>query len=477
MEAAKIIQYLKDVCAIPRASKDEKAVAEYLEAFAEARGCEAMRDEKGNLIIKKSAVGYSGDETVILQGHLDMVYVKDEESGHRYQEGIVVKENEEYLFADGTSLGADNGVAIAYCMMLIDSSDVVHPNLEMIFTVEEEVGLAGASALEVSGLKGKKFINLDSEEEGVFYSSCAGAIRAGLYWDLKKEELSKEQEIKGVAIEISGLKGGHSGINIDMGRANAIQLMGRILYELNQVCDYRIAKFHVPGKANAIPGYARLEIYTPVNQVDVIKRKVSELEKLFRNEYEATDYINLVVSEMQADCEKTIYGKEMNARIANAIMMIPNGVMSYSEKVKGLVETSMNIGFVEEQGDRLFMLSAVRSAVDSKKYFIRDKMQIIADMYCDEIIFENDYPGWQYVEKSPLRDMACDIYKKLTGKEAQVQAIHAGLECGYWYNKNSEFDLISIGPDLFDVHSIDERVSKKSIAFTWEFLKEILKNI
>lgn len=477
MEAEKIIQYLKDVCAIPRASRDEKAMAEYLMGFAKERNLETWQDEKGNVIIMKPAVKHPGEETVILQGHLDMVYVKAEGNNHDYRKGITVLEDEEYLFAEGTSLGADNGIAIAYCMMLMDSEDIVHPNLEMIFTVEEEVGLAGAGTLDVSGLKGKKFINLDSEEEGVFYSSCAGAIRAGLYWDIKKEELKKEETLKGVTIEISGLKGGHSGINIDMGRANAIQLMGRVLYELNNMCDYRIKTIESPGKANAIPNYAKVVLCTEESQVEKVKAIICKLEKQFRNEYEVTDTVVISICLNDVHGYDEVYEKELNKRIANAIMMVPNGVMSYSEKVEGLVETSMNMGFLEEQGERLYMLSSVRSAVDSKKYFIRDRMKIIAEMYCDEVEFLNDYPGWQYVEDSPLRGLACDIYKKITGKEAEVQAIHAGLECGFWYHKNPEFDLISIGPDLFDVHSVDEKVSKKSIASTWEFLKEILKNI
>ena len=475
MEANKIIQYLREICAIPHESKDEQALAEFLMAFAKERNLETFQDVKGNVLIKKPAVGCVGKEAVILQGHLDMVYVKAEESNHKYEEGIKVLEDEEFLFADGTSLGADNGIAIAYCMMLMDSKDIVHPDLEMIFTVEEEVGLAGAGAFDVTGLKGRKFINIDSEEEGIFCASCAGAVRAGLSWELKKEELCGA--VKRVVVEISGLKGGHSGMNIDMGRANAIQLMGRILYELNQTCDYRIEKIQIPGKANAIPNYAKAVLCAEGSQTEVLENVVRNLEKQFQNEHEVTDTISVSVSVEDADGNQAVYEKDLNKRIANAIMMVPNGVMSYSEKVEGLVETSMNMGFLEEQGDRLYMLSSVRSAVDSKKYFIRNKMSIIADMYCDNVEFLNDYPGWQYVAESEIRELACDIYRKIAGKEAEVQAIHAGLECGFWYHKNPEFDLISIGPDLFDVHSVNERVSKKSIANTWEFLKEILKNI
>ena len=475
METQKIINYLKAVCEIPRASKDEQKMAEYLMAFAKERGHEAVQDEKGNVVVKVAAVGCEGKEPVILQGHLDMVYVKSEESNHEYQNGIVVKEDEEYLFADGTSLGADNGVALAYCMMLMDSKDVVHPDLEMIFTVEEEVGLAGAGALDVSDLKGRYFLNIDGEEEGVFYSSCAGAVRAGTYWNIERETLAEGR--KGLVIEISGLKGGHSGINISDNRANAIQLAGRILYTLNQVCDYRLGEFQIPGKANAIPSRAKLPVYVDAAQVELVKETVAALEKDFQNEYEVTDIINISVVEKEVEEAVSVYTKELTTNIAKAIMLVPNAVMSMSEKVEGLVETSMNMGFVEEQGDRLFMLSSVRSAVDSKKYFIRDKMQIIADAFCDEIVFENDYPGWQYVEESPLRTLASEAYKKLSGKEAKVEAIHAGLECGYWYNKNPKFDLISFGPNLYDVHSIKEKVSKKSIAFTWEFIKEILKSV
>lgn len=477
MEAEKIIRYFKDVCAIPRASGDEQVIADYLIKFAKERGFEVAKDTKGNVIIKVPAVGYEGNETVILQGHLDMVYVKDEGSTHEYRNGICVKENEEYLYAEGTSLGADNGISLAYCMMLMDSKEIVHPDMEMIFTVEEEEGLAGASALDVSGLKGRKFINLDTEEEGVFYASCAGAIRVGLFWNIEKEELASTVPITGLMIEVSGLKGGHSGINIGKGRANAIQLVGRILYTLNQICDYRLGKFQIAGKANAIPSYAKIPVYVRSDQIEIAKNTISELEKKFQNEYEATDTIHITVTENAVIGTISVYKKALNAKIANAIMMVPNGVINYSERVKGLVETSMNMGFVEEQGNKLFMLSSVRSAVDSRKYFICDKMQIIADAFCDEIVFENDYPGWQFVENSPLRTLACDIYKNLSGEDARVEAIHAGFECGFWYNKNPEFDIITVGPNIYDVHSTDEKVSKKSIVSTWNFLKELLKSI
>lgn len=478
METEKLIGYFKDISAIPRASKDEKAVAEYIMNFARERELEAVQDEKGNVVVKKPAFGCETEETVILQGHMDMVYVKADDSDHCYEDGIIVKEKDGFLYAEGTSLGADNGVAIAYCMMLMDAKDLVHPNLEMIFTVEEEIGLTGAGALDVSNLRGKKFINLDSEDEGLFCVSCAGAVRAGFYWNKEMEELNCEEQMAELLIEIGGLKGGHSGMDINKDRANAIQLTGRILYELNnEGVDYRIGKIHSPGQANAIASHAKLWIYVKESQITAVKDQIMTLEKVFQNEYDGTDSLYIALKESEVSAGISVYEKSLNKRISDAIMMMPIGVVNYSAKVEGLVETSANIGILEEQGDRLYMLAAIRSAVDSKKFLVRDKMKIIAELYMDEVIFFNNYPGWEYKEESLIRDIICDTYKKVTGKDAQVEAVHAGLECGFFSYKNPEFDLISIGPDIFDVHSVKERASVNSMVSTWEFLKEVLKNI
>lgn len=487
METEKVIGYLKEVCAIPRASKDEKAISDYLMAFARERGLEARQDEKNNLMVKKPASFGCTAPPVILQGHLDMVYVKEADNFHKYKEGIRVLEDEKYLFADGTSLGADNGVALAYCMALMDSRNVRHPELQFIFTTEEEVGLAGAAALDISWLDGNRFINLDSEEEGVFYASCAGGLRGSMFWNLKREKLvekvreQKIDEYVEVSVMITGLKGGHSGINIGMGYANAVQIAGRILYSLNQNTAYYIGNISVPGKANAIPARAEMTFYMSRQEAEKCCAMIQKMEALLQEEYEKTDTVSIVtvVRDISIPLAE-IYPEELNKKIADAVMLIPNGVMDYSHTIDDLVETSMNIGYLEEEKDedgreRLHLHLSIRSSVESKKYFIKEKLEIIAEQHCDEVYFQNDYPGWKYQEKSALRDTACKAYENLFGKKPKIAAIHAGLECGYWYHKRPGLDIISLGPNLYDVHTTKEKVSKKSIDHTWELLKEILK--
>lgn len=470
----KVLGYFRKICSIPRASGDEKAAADYIEAFAKERGLETLRDAHHNLIVKKPATVPGTGEPVILQGHLDMVYVKDADSSHVYEDGIEVKDDGEFYFADGTSLGSDNGIAVAYCLALLDSDDIVHPDLEIVFTVKEEVGLLGADCIDISSLKGTRFINLDSEEEGIFYTSCAGGLRCRMFWNVETEGLPDERVT--IQAELQGLTGGHSGMNIGMGLGNSIVLLGRILYFLKDT-SARVGGIDVQGKANAIANNGCVCLYVKQDELESVRKILQEAEKTFQAELQHTDTISIQIKEGDFVSGALAYTEKYQKNIMKSLMLLPYGVAGYSFAMEGLIETSMNLGSLTMEDKRLTLLMAMRSSVEFQKYMLRDKVQIIAEEYCDEYAFESDYPGWQYRKDSKLRDTAFAVYEKLFEKKAEVAAIHAGLECGYFDSKKPGMDLISMGPDLYDVHSTKEKVSKQSIENMWVFLKELLKEL
>ena len=392
-ETKKIIQYFREISDIPHASGDEKAICEYLMKFAKERGLECWTDEKGNFYAKVPAKGECSDEAVILQGHMDMVYVRADDCPFTYEEGIEVLEDENYLYANGTSLGADNGIAVAYCMALMDDKELEHPELEIILTVEEEIGLIGAKHADISKFRGKKFINLDAEEEGVFTISCAGGYRTSMFWDVEKSAVDGTwAEIK---VVLTGLKGGHSGVFIDAGRANAIQLTGRLLHYMNNNYDYYLEDITSKGKENIISKDVKFSLLVKPEDVEAVLEGLNNYKAIFENEYSQTDTLDMRIEMTGEKSDAFAYPKNLSERLASAILLIPHGVMDFSHKIEGLVETSMNMGVIEYVDGRLHLLSSVRSSVSTKKAFIKDKLKVIGDNYCDEVQFLHEYPEWE----------------------------------------------------------------------------------
>ena len=471
MELEKIISYFKELSSIPRQSGDEKAASDFLVKFARELGLWVKQDETYNVIVKKTGTeGRVNEEAIILQGHLDMVYVVADGVEHIYEDGIQVKEDEEFIYADGTSLGADNGIAISYAMMLMAAKEVSHPPLEFIFTAQEEVGLIGAANLDVSELSGKRIINLDSEEEGTFCSGCAGGVRSAIHIPVVREQ---RENLERLNVAIKGLKGGHSGMEIHLERGNAIQLIGRILTALKEF-DVKIGKVEAPGKSNAISSGASMVIYVEKERMQAVVSKLQKLEAQFQNELSASDYVEIQMEEAGEEDICEVFAVETLETLRGILMLMPQGVMNMSMAVPGLVETSINTGNMEEVDGEIILDSALRSSVETEKNYIREKVQTIADVYGVACEWSGEYPGWQYQEVSPLREKAVKAYKELFGKEPKVEAIHAGLECGYWTAKIPNADLLSMGPSMYDVHSPRERVSKQSIANVWKLIKEIL---
>ena len=466
----KIISYFKQISKIPRTSGDEQAISDYLVAFAKERNLEVIQDEYNNVIIKKPA--FSGEEhrrPIIFQGHIDMVYVKTEDSDHCYEDGIGVLDNGEFLYAKDTTLGADNGIAVCYALMLLDSKDIKNPPLEFIFTVDEEVGMKGAENLDMSVLEGKALINLDSEEEGIFCVGCAGGVRNTFELPIEREE--KHGKYVPVEVSFGKLKGGHSGADIHLERGNAIKLLGRILYALNDF-DFEIGAVEAKGKMNVICHSAKMECFVRPEDAERFTERLKACEAVFQNELQFSDEVE-ILSKIKPEVDSCMVYTEKTAwNVKNALLLLPNGIISWSMGVKGLVQTSTNLGVMEEEDGKLVIGSLVRSSVESQKSIVRSQIE---DVLGGKSISSSDYPGWEFKKESPLRDLAIEKYETLFGKKAVIEAIHAGLECGFWDGKMENVDIISMGPDMMDVHTVKERVSKQSIDNVWKLLKEIVE--
>ena len=472
METEKIISYFKELSTIPRQSGDEKVVSDYLIKFASDLGLWAKQDEDYNVLVKKPATeGMENRETIILQGHMDMVYVVAQGTEHCYQDGIEVIDDGVCLRANGTTLGADNGIAIAYGMMLMASKDIPHPPLEFIFTSKEEIGLLGGKSVDISELEGKRVINLDSEEEGMFCSGCAGGIGACIKLAIEREKI--EEELVPFHIYIGGLKGGHSGMEIQLERGNAIQLLGRVLQCLRKY-NVKIGKVESLGKFNAIASTGEVLCYVNREVLPKVKEEIVKLEKELKNELLPADDIELIVREEKTVSECEVFTEKTEGTLRKFLLLMLQGVIHMSAAVEGLVQTSVNTGCMEEKDGYLLFHSALRSSVETQKQFLMNRIQTIVDVLGMECEWSGEYPGWQYKENSGLREIATQKYRELFGKEPKIEAIHAGLECGYWAEKIKDADILSIGPDMLDVHTPNERVSKQSVENVWELLKAIL---
>ena len=471
--AQKVISFFKEFSAIPHGSYDEKRISDYLVDFAKMRGLEVYQDELWNVIIKKpSSVQGCTCAPVIIQGHMDMVYVQSDSCTRKYEEGISIIEKNGWLTADGTSLGADDGIAMAYALALLDSDDIPHPDLEVVITVQEEVGLYGAEVLDCSQLKGKYFLNIDTEDEGVFYTSCAGAFRNELR--IPTERIS-QRGMTVLKVALGGMLGGHSGIEIHIGRGNAILLMARLLSNLDWNGIY-LSSLTCNGKTNAIANHCEAVLYIIPDKIDSALNYFNRSVAKFNHELGLLDSVELQTI-MAEEEELLCYTRESRKRALSAMLLVPNGVLGMSQAIEGLVETSANPGILTQEGDALLISSAVRSSVGSRKTAVAGQLSAIASLTGGTSVCLNDYPQWEYREKSPLRELAKDCYRELFEKESETAAIHAGLECGYFDQKMPGLDIISFGPTQEAVHTPNERVHIKSLENVWHLLQRLLKKL
>jgi len=474
LEPKEVFEFFEEICAIPHGSRDTKRISDYLVAFAKERSLEHYQDELNNVVIIKEATkGYEKSEPIILQGHMDMVCEKTPESTIDFtKDGLTLAIDGDWLHAVGTTLGGDDGIAVAMALAALDSDTLEHPRLEAVFTVDEELGMEGAEGLDVSMLNGEKFLNMDSEEEGIFTVSCAGGVTADSFVPVKREQA----EGRMLHITIGGLQGGHSGAEIDKERGSANVLIGRALYYIDKVADVRLVSCAGGSKDNAITKMADAEILVSEADVENVKEAVAELDHELKHEYVISDTGVYAKCEDMGHTTGNALDIESSERAISFMMCAPHGILNMSVDIKGLVETSLNLGVLKLTESELRATFAIRSAVQSRQDYLADKVVALTESLGGTVQFSGAYPGWEYRQDSPFRDTCVAVFKKLYGKEPDIEAIHAGLECGLFSGKmNGKIDAVSIGPDMTGVHTSDERLSIPSVKRTWEFVCEVLK--
>ena len=471
IEPKEVFEFFEEICKIPHGSKNTKQISNWLVDFAKERNLEYVQDEFDNVIIKKAGTkGYENKEPLILQGHIDMVCEKVADLDKDMEkEGIDLVVDGDFVKAKGTTLGADNSIAVAMILALLNSEDLPHPPIEAVLTSDEEIGLIGATALDCSVLKGKRLINIDSEEEGIFTISCAGGNRTTCEIPVSYEEF----EGKFYEITIDKLSGGHSGIDIDKGHANSSVLMGRILSCLAQKTELRIVSLKGGSKDNVITGKTQAKI--ALKSDDFLKETLKSLQDTFKNEYKIMDK-NLEITFEQ--CEKCLTLDRVSTdKTIMFLTVAPFGIQEMSAGVAGLVQTSLNLGILNIENDKFIASFSLRSSIDSQKEMLVNKLYALTTYLGGKIEVSGDYPGWEYNPKSPLRDLLAEVYFDQYGKQPVFEAIHAGLECGLFAGKIKDLDCISLGPDLKDVHNVNEKMSISSVQRVWKMLVEALKRM
>ena len=473
LEPRSVFRFVEELCAIPHGSGNTKAVSDYCVRFAEARGLEHYQDELNDvIIIAPAAPGYENAAPIILQGHLDMVCATAADcSKDMTREGLELFTDGDLVGAKGTTLGGDDGIAVAMALAILDDVTLPRPRIEAVFTVDEETGMYGANALDVSHLTGRTMLNIDSEDEGVFTVSCAGGARVKLQWDVTRESVSALP----LTLTVSGLAGGHSGVEIDKGRANANILMGRVLRELSKRCSLRLVSAQGGTADNVIPFACKAEAAVAPEDADAVLAVAEKLNEIFRSEFSDGDPDITVSAALEGETTVDALSADATKRIIDVLTLVPNGVQAMSRVIPGLPETSLNLGILSLTDDDAKLTFSVRSSVSSRKRKVIDKLCCVAEVCGAEAEVSGEYPAWEYRADSPLRERMIRVFRRQYGKDPEVVAIHAGLECGILSEKLPGLDCVSFGPDLTDIHTASERMSISSVQRVWRFLLEVLK--
>ncbi|MDO5096623.1 MAG: aminoacyl-histidine dipeptidase [Peptostreptococcaceae bacterium] len=475
LKSKDVFHFFEVISNIPHCSFEEQKISDYLVDFAKERNLEYYQDEKLNVIIKKNATaGYENVPAVILQSHMDMVCEKNAITVHNFQtDPIKHVVKGEMLYADGTTLGADNGVAVAMSLALLDSKDAVHPKLECLFTVQEEVGLLGAQEIDASKLDGKYLINIDSEEEGTFLVSCAGGCRADISIPVSWTILDGEFDI--CKLTISGLRGGHSGMSIHEERGNSIKLLARLLSEVSKEVNIEIQNLEGGSKDNAIPREATAIVAIDKNTLPQLQAELEKWQAVFNNELLGKDNPLTIQAEIIETEKIAVFNQKTKQDILATLSIVSNGVYSMSHSIHGLVESSKNLGVISTGTDAFNFTFSIRSSVESLLFAQITELEHLVKWLNGKISIRGLYPGWEYNPESKLRDLFIKTYKNMHNVEPKIEAIHAGLECGILKKKLGDVDIISLGPDIFDPHSPDEHVRIDSVDRVYQFIVEVLK--
>ena len=467
--------FFSEISAIPRGSYNNTAISNYLVDFAKNRKLEYIQDEHENvIIIKEASSGYEDVPAIILQGHMDMVCEKTPNSTHDFlKDGVEIMMDGDYIRANNTTLGADNGIALAYVLALLDDDDLKNPRLEAIFTTDEEVGMDGAIGLDVSSLKGKYLINMDSGEEGVLLTSSAGGLNG--YCEIPI--VRKSVEGLKVQININNLKGGHSGAEIHQSCTNAIKLLGRLLFELTQMIDFKLVTLEGGQKDNVIPRNAYADILISEKSYDDFAKAIEALLNNYNEE--------LAVSEPDLDIEsKAMEKKEYEClddfsfnKVLFYLINAPNGVQKMSHSFEGLVESSLNLGVANIEKEKAVFSHSIRSSINTYKKFISDRLDYLAYFTDGRYEVRAEYPAWEYKKDSPLREHMIKVYNELYGRDPKLAAIHAGLECSFFAGKIPGIDIVSLGPDMDDIHTPKEKLNISSTISVYKYIEKAIKKI
>ncbi|OAT87484.1 aminoacyl-histidine dipeptidase [Candidatus Arthromitus sp. SFB-turkey] len=476
IEPKEVLKYFEDISKIPRASKEEKQISDYLLNFAKTLNLEVVQDENLNIYMRKKATpGYENGKTVILQGHMDMVCEKNEGTIHDFKKDpLKLRVIDGKIYATDTTLGADNGIAVAYIMALMASKDIPHPEIEALITVDEETSMNGAKTFDPSFFRGKYLINIDSTYDSKLLVSCSGGLRASVTKKVNHEEIQGEI----VTIKVRGLKGGHSGIDINKERGNANKILGRILINIEKnYTNINIVSLSGGAKDNAIPREADCQIAVDSSDVDNIILAVKSVEEVIKKELECEEEFNVIVSKNDKPLKNNMITVKDSKDLIDLMYLIPNGVKTQSIAIKDLVITSNNFGVIEYDGDTVIFKNAIRSSIDSAKYNVVREIDVLSRAFRAVTKESASYPGWEYDKNSEIREIAQRVYKKMFNDEMEVYAIHAGVECGLIKEKLPHLDMVSFGPIIKDNHTPGEWVSIGSTKKVWEFLKAILSDI
>ena len=473
LKPEKVFAYFEKLCAVPHGSGNTKAISDMCVGFAKELGLRYRQEPCNNLIIWKDASpGYETSEHIILQGHIDMVCAKtDDCTKDMKTEGLDLRTDGQWVWADKTSLGADNGIAVAMILAIMADDTLPHPPLEAVFTVDEEVGMDGAFALDCSDLKSKRLLNLDSEIEGVFTVSCAGGMRADCLLPGKPEAAAG---MDGYTVTIAGLKGGHSGGDIHLGRGNANQLMGRVLYSaMERFRGLRLAAVSGGQFDNVICSRCDATVALPAGHGADFEAFIREFDATLKNEYAGCD--DGVTVSCEAAAADTAVSAETTSVMLHTLLALPQGVQAMNVDFPGLVQTSLNLGVLRLAEDGLHITFSIRSCIASQKEMLAQRVHAIVEFAGGSVTERGKYPGWQYVRQSHFRDTVLEAYHDITGKDGIIEATHGGLECGLFIEKIPGLDAISMGPEMHDVHSVRERLNAASTERTYELLCEALK--
>lgn len=471
LEPTRVFTFFEQICAIPHGSGNTKAISDYLTAFARERGLEHYQDALNNvIIIREATAGYEDAPAVILQGHMDMVCAKAPDCTKDMEaEGLDLVVDGDTVYAKGTSLGGDDGVAVAIALAILDDDSLPHPRVEAVFTVDEETGMYGAFGLDVSPLRGRTMINIDSDMEGVFTVSCAGGNESRCIIPVSRAAFDGTV----LKITVNGLKGGHSGVEIDQGRGNANMLLGRILRAVEKKTELRIGAVCGGQKDNAIPTDATALV--AVKDTDAAKSVCLSMQDVLREELRVTDP-DVSVSVMPGTCELPM-DLASTGRVICLLTCAPNGIQAMSADIPGLVQTSLNLGVLTSTEDQVMASFCVRSSLDSQKQMLVDRLEALASQLGGRLEVAGDYPGWAYLADSPLRDTMVQVFTEQYGHAPRVEAIHAGVECGLFAGKIPGLDCVCIGPDLTDIHTCREKLHIASLQRTWALVVEVLRRM